>query len=272
MSISFSAGASQNAVDWNSLGSGALEIIGAGISGAMSSRATKRLINAQKEMMREQMAFQERMSNTAHQREVADLREAGLNPVLSANNGASSPQGAMANITSDPAQAGLETAMAYRTMISQNRLADSQAVASLAASNNSKSDTRIKDYTVENLLPVEKANAEANNARIISDIRNANRTTDAIVRNYDSATRRNNAEANSITSALPGVVSNSYEASKRLDYIKRHPVQYGFSQGSSMVLPGVTSVVGSGLGLGAIGKGAYDIVQNYNRSKRSVGF
>lgn len=52
------------------------------------------------EMAREQNVFSANMANTTHQREVADLKAAGLNPILSAGgNGAPAPTGAGANFT-----------------------------------------------------------------------------------------------------------------------------------------------------------------------------
>ncbi|AXH74610.1 MAG: DNA pilot protein [Microviridae sp.] len=69
-----------------------------GASGAQSTNAQQMAFNAQQ--AQQNRDWQEHMSNTAYQRAMADMRAAGLNPILAANlGGATTPGGSSASIT-----------------------------------------------------------------------------------------------------------------------------------------------------------------------------
>lgn len=100
--------------------------------------------------------FQERMSNTSHVREVADLKEAGLNPVLSANHGASTPSGAMGNVPD--LGANYNTSQSIKVAKEQNRIADKNADI-----NNKNAET------ARFIAEAQKENLGANTKKLVAD-------------------------------------------------------------------------------------------------------
>jgi len=112
---------------------------GSAIGGALGAAGAFFAAKENRNSAKEQMDFQQRMSNTAFQRQMKDLRKAELNPILAAKlGGASTPQGAgyqTPNIglaaTQGAHQANSAKQVAAQAQLTQNEAVKSGAEAKL---------------------------------------------------------------------------------------------------------------------------------------------
>ena len=140
--------------------------LGGVISSGINYFSAKDTNKQQKKLAREQMAFQERLSNTSYQRAVKDMRAAGINPMLAyAQGGASSPSGAQAMLkvpsVGETSIKGLDVGgkntqrkLQNKNIIMQNDLIEAQTEAAMAQASSArgvaKQQNVVGDYFLKN--------------------------------------------------------------------------------------------------------------------------
>lgn len=144
-----------------------------------------------RDIAREQMNFQERMSNTSAQRSVEDYRKAGLNPGLAYDRGASTPGGASATM-GDAVSSGVNSAQAARALVQSMKIAKEQheETKRLTRAQTAKTDEESSSIIKQREIDQRQLNFDYKMQPTMESLANAQ----ALMANYQIPSARNTAE------------------------------------------------------------------------------
>lgn len=220
-----------------------------GVGGFLANRQQSKQFQMNYDLARNQLYNQHRI-------EVADLKAAGLNPILSANGGNStfgaSGGGSYENVGS-AINSGFMASQQAKNLQAQNQAIDANIIKTKAEAQNVIADTALKQAQTAHekgllsLIPLQRQNiwtmteqaksqteywkmqvqvAEANIAKALQDIENSKRITDASVNELNTRSEANEAAAGASSAAA----ARNYAEAARIDKLTPYQIDEISSQ------------------------------------------
>lgn len=185
-------------------------LLGGAFTNSNSAKMSKKQYKYNLALQMQAQAFAERMANTAHQREVADLRKAGLNPILSATGGNGAPA---------PVTGTNSVGMASPADMSSIGSAFTKSVSDLADASSNSLNSRTSAKAQQSQAAVNESQVKVNNAqaaltgaKAVKEIEESKVWKDA-GKGYDEIKNLMNGFFNDLSEAAVGSVSSGSSVS-----------------------------------------------------------